>query len=399
MEKIKFIDKKRINYLPRNIGIYVFKKNNTFLYIGKSINIRQRVIEHFKNKALKDAFYTKEATKVGYLKTNSEIKALLKEAELIKRYKPKYNTIWKDNKNFSFVEITKEKFPRIFITHQPKGNAIGPFVGSKGLKITLRLLRKIFPYRTCNQLPKKACLYQELKLCPAPCVNQKDYKENIVNIQEILKGKSKTLISQLKKEMRDFSRKEKYEEATEKRNQIFALENIFLNAQVIAKDEWQKIRIQLKNLLGKEINRIEGYDVSNIQGKQAVGSMVVFEKGKPKKEDYRKFKIKTCSTPNDTAMLAEIIQRRFKHKEWNSPQAILIDGGKGQLSTVRREAPTNIKIMSLAKKNNELFLTNKPILLKDLPKELSNLMLNIRDESHRFAISYHKKIRSKEALS
>ncbi|MCG2690331.1 excinuclease ABC subunit C, partial [Candidatus Parcubacteria bacterium] len=151
--------------------------------------------------------------------------------------------------------------------------------------------------------------------------------------------------------------------------------------------------------------RVEGYDVSNIQGKQATGAMVVFEKGLPNKAEYKKFKIKTLKEPNDVGMLKEILTRRLNHPEWKRPQVVLIDGGKAQLNVALKLKMKNkklkaVKIMSLAKKNNELFVENrkKPLLLKDLPQEISNLILQIRDEAHRFAITYHKKLRSKNFL-
>ncbi len=169
----------------------------------------------------------------------------------------------------------------------------------------------------------------------------------------------------------------------------------------------------MNSLLGikEKIKRIEGYDISNIQGQEATGSMVVFEKGVPNKNEYRKFKIKIDGKPNDTAMLKEIISRRLKHKEWPLPQIMLIDGGRGQLNAIlnilrekngKAQPFTDfIKVTSLAKRQNELFIEgkDKPILLKTLPQEISNLILQIRNEAHRFAITYHKKLRSKNFIA
>ncbi|OIO45169.1 MAG: hypothetical protein AUJ25_02830 [Parcubacteria group bacterium CG1_02_37_13] len=159
---------------------------------------------------------------------------------------------------------------------------------------------------------------------------------------------------------------------------------------------------------------MEGYDVSNIQGKQATGSMVVFKKGLPNKAEYKRFKIKTLKEPNDVGMLKEVLQCRLAHTEWPMPQVILIDGGKGQLNvalklkteneklktTIKNLKLKKIKFTTLAKRKNTLFVEGgkNPLLLKDLPPEVSNLILRIRDEAHRFAITYHRKLRNKNLL-
>ena len=190
-----------------------------------------------------------------------------------------------------------------------------------------------------------------------------------------------------------------------------ALESVLQNARIFetlpqSKINWKKTERVLQKLLGlkTKIERIEGYDVSNIQGQQATGSLVVFENGLPNKNEYRKFKIKIEGKPNDTAMLKEVLSRRLKHKEWSLPRIMLIDGGRGQLNTAiktyRGRSPVSLRILALAKRHNELFIEGKkaPVLLKNLPSETANLLLRVRDEAHRFAIAYHKKIRAREWL-
>ena len=256
------------------------------------------------------------------------------EAKLIKKYQPKYNKAWKDDKNYFYVGVTKEAFPRVFITHQTKndrGSAsfIGPFVDGKTLRRALEELRKTFPYRTCKTIPKKPCLWYNIKQCPAPCL---------------------------------------------------------FNGQ-----------------------RLEAYDISNIQGKEATGSMVTFINGKSDKNFYRRFKIKTINRANDVAMLKEVLTRRFNHPEWGTPDLILIDGGKAQLNAALRALPRSaqncalrgsarrIMVMALAKKNNELYIEGlrKPLLLKEMPRETFNLILQARDEAHRFAKAYHHILRKR----
>lgn len=386
----KYLEKEKLNSLPKTIGIYAFKKGKSFLYIGKSINVRERVKDHFKENLFKSSLFTNKAGKIGYLKTETAIEALLKEAELIKKFKPKYNVIWKDNKNYSFVEITKEEFPRVSITHQKKKNAkyIGPFVDSMALKQTLKTLRRIFPFRTCKTLKKKPCLFFQLNLCSAPCLRKGNY--NVKKLEQFLKGNKKKVVKELKKEMKTFSQNKEYEKAAKTRDKIFALENVLKNVHILKEREKT-----LEKLLNVKIKRIEGYDISNIQGKYSTGSMVVFTDREKDKSQYRKFRIRMEQRPNDTAMIREVLKRRMKHKEWPKPQLMLIDGGKAQLNAALKEVK-DIKVMALAKRKNKLFFENKTILLKNLPKETSNLILRIRDEAHRFALKYHKKLREKK---
>jgi len=196
-----------------------------------------------------------------------------------------------------------------------------------------------------------------------------------------------------------------FEKAKKIRNRIFALEKVLLNAKVFNQQisgksqDWPGQKNILQKLVGTKNNpsRIEAYDVSNIQGQEATGSLVVFIDGQPDKNSYRKFKVKLTPKPNDTAMIKEILSRRFLHREWGWPDLILIDGGKAQLNAALSivQKKSRFRIISLAKKHNELFIQGKktPILLKNLPNEIANLILHLRDEAHRFAIAYHKKLR------
>jgi len=437
MEKFIYQKPKDLSSLPQTPGVYgFFNKKGEILYIGKSSNIKERVKNHFKNPTFKDTLFLNEVFKIGFIKTDSEIESLLLEARLIKKYQPKFNVMWRDDKNYFFVGITKEEFPRIFITHQPltsKSSSleiqtlnsiyIGPFVDGKSLKKTLHILRKIFPFRTCKKIPKKPCLWYQLERCQGVCKAlktlsekeikdfKKDYQKEIKKIITILKEGRERILKMLKKEMENFSKKQQFEKAAKIRDQIFALEKIFTNARILSSSfSSQQSNIllleKLKKILKiKKLSRIEAYDISNIQGKQATGSMVTFVNGKPEKSFYRRFKIKTISSPNDVGMLREVLKRRFSHKEWPYPEVLLIDGGKAQLNValnLKKEntIPKNIKIISLAKKENKLFIEGQkePLFLKNLPREIFNLILQLRDEAHRFAKKYHQKIRAKQLL-
>ena len=405
-----------------------------------------------------------EAKNLQIIETESEVEALIKEAELIKKHLPKYNVLMRDDKNYFYIGFTKEVFPRILITHQldtrpksqipnPKSqtkskiqklkheiNYMGPFTDGGALKITLRLLRRIFPYCTCKELHKRPCLNAEIGRCSGFCClkrgqsqtargllqteasskNQEAiYKKNIKNVTEILSGKKRQLLSQLKREMRETSKKQEFEKAAVLRDQIQGLENIFAHRLILKSRSPAGDRdfTTLENLLQtilqiqKQISRIEGYDISNISGHEATGSMVVFVKKPngyfPDKSQYRKFKIKTVHQISDVDMIHEVVLRRLAHLEWRYPDLIIIDGGKQQLSTtlnaIRQFSILNFKfskpiITALAKKEEELYTENRrfPIKLKKQPKEILHLFQRIRDESHRFAKKYHHKLREQK---
>jgi len=461
MKKFKFIKRDGIFRLPKTPGVYAFKKDARLLYIGKATNIGERVKNHFHPVKYREAVILPKAKlfnrvkQIGYIKTNSEIEALILEANLIKKYQPKYNVVWRDDKNFFFVGITREDFPQVFWTHQPKSisnfkfqisNFIGPFVDGKALKQTLKVLRKVFPYRSCKNLPKtttppppsrlwrapRPCLWYQLSRCPAPCLMEanvakeinfekklkKECQNNAKNLMRILQGGKIQVLKNLKKEMREASKIQEFEKAAKIRNQITALEKVLAHAKIfdwlgeeylltrswpnyqVWKDVEEKLRKVLKTK--KEISRIEAYDVSNIHGKMATGSMATFINGKPDKNFYRRFKIRIAGKPNDVAMIKEILSRRFGHQEWELPNLILIDGGKPQLNVAvnsKSQIPNSkkIRVIAIAKKKNELYIESqkKPILLKSLPREIFNLILQLRDEAHRFATSYHKKLRER----
>jgi len=457
MERFKYISKERINKLPETVGVYAFsakggpaaggKDKKEILYIGKAVNIKERVKNHFQQPNYRDNLFLEKVKKIGHIKTESEIEALLLEAGLIKKLQPKFNVMWRDDKNYFWVAITKEKCPVVNITHQielkmqsskrktttqsPKHSFVGPFVDGTALKKTLRLLRKIFPYYSQKNHPEKLCLWCHLKLCPGPRLfearldspkgeaaspNLKQYRKDIKNLFAVLKGKKQSVLKNLKREMKIASKERSFEKAARLRDQIFSLEKVIAHARIIEpshilEDNWQKTQQILQRLLkiNRNISRIEGYDISNIQGQQATGSMVVFTNGVPDKNLYRKFRIKIEGKPDDIAMIKEVLKRRLSHFEWPYPDIILADGGKGQLNaaikvktqsakrktTAQNSKLKNIKILAIAKRHNALYIENKKklIRLKDISREVFNLILQIRDEAHRFAISYHHKLR------
>jgi len=281
----------------------------------------------------------------------------------------------------------------------------GPFTSKKQIEIALKIIRKIFPFHSNNQKTEKGCLDYQIGLCSGPydnAISREEYKKNIRGIKMILEGKMKKLIASLEKEMNKAAKKNEFEKAAELRNKIFALKHI-RDVALITKDFEEKLRTT--NYEPRTI-RIEAYDISNISGTNAVGSMIVFKNNEPDKSQYRKFKIRIENTPNDIAMLKETLERRFAHPEWKYPEVILIDGGIAQLNIAinvknQKLETKNIKVISIAKRNKDLYIEgkNKFISLKSLPQEIYNLVLQLDDEAHRFAIAYHKKLRSEHLLN
>lgn len=388
------------------------------LYIGKAVNLKNRVASYFSGRnENRPVFYVLDKIeKIEVRKTESILEALILESNLIKKCQPKYNIDLKDDKSFSYVVITKEEFPRIIIlrkTELRKNENItkytfGPYTSKKQLEIAIKIIRKIFPYHSNKQLTEKGCLDYQIGLCSGPyagAISRKDYLKNIRNIRMILEGKKKNLVKKLEKEMVEFAKKHKFERAAEIRNKIFALQHI-QDIALISRDmgdemENERDISQIPN--PKSQTRIEAYDISNISGQYAVGSMVVFINDEPEKSEYRKFKIRTVQGTNDVGMMQEVLMRRFNN-DWPKPDLILLDGGQGHLNMcekLMRELKLYIPVVAVAKGptrkiSNFQFSISKQF---PIPNELKIFVNNrillgrIIEEAHRFAISYHRKVR------
>ena len=415
--------------IPSTPGVYFFRgERGKVLYVGKAVNLRQRLSSYFvKSAGLTPAKkeMLERARTITWQEADSDIDALLQEASYIKKHRPPYNVMLRDDKYYSFVEITKEQFPRIFVVHRPtlfvkeqkksstKSECIGPFTNGYDLKKILRSLRKIFPYCTCKNNHARRCQSAQLGLCAGICClkdytpSKKEiatYQKNIRYIRNVLSGRQKQLMKTLERQMQTASDQKQFEDAAHARDQLRRLLRIFAHNRVIKKEysvENQKGLYELRILLTLEETpeRIEGYDISNIQGTFAVGSMVVFTGGMPDKSEYRKFRIKTVEGANDPAMMREVLSRRLAHTEWARPDIILIDGGPTQLNAARKayeESPLAehpIIILSIAKREEELYIPGQkmPVPLQQMPTSLLYLLQQIRNESHRFAIAYYRK--------
>lgn len=516
----------KLKTLPENSGVYLMKDSDgKIIYVGKAKILKNRVRQYFQNKnhSPKVLAMIKKISDFETIITENEIEALILECNLIKKFRPKYNICLKDDKNYPYLKITNEKFPRILITRKriaDGGKYFGPFTNSAAVKETLNLLRKIFPLRSCKNFQKRPCLEFHIKRCFAPCtdkISQENYLLIVKSAEKFLSGKTAEIEKNLLHEMnlaaenlnfesaaklRDvllavkrFSEKQKiisdvgnvdaiglakinsevcaqiffvregkvtgrenfllsnaFEESDAKIIEGF-LKNYYNRAEISAEEillpceieekilsEWLGVKIfepkrgikkdlvkmacenaekflqerfllENKNLIALEDlkkflklptlpRKMECFDISHIQGAETVAAMVSFKNGVPDKKNYRRYKIKSAEgKPDDFLSMREVILRRYRNSE-NLPDLIVIDGGLGQLNSaleVLRELQIKIPVVSLAKQFELVFTENlsEPVKLEG---QALFLMQRIRDEAHRFAITYHRSLRRKRNL-
>jgi len=520
----------QLKVVPTKPGCYLMKdKSGKVIYVGKAINLRNRVRSYFHNSAQnhpRTQQLVRKISDIDWIVVDSELEALILEMNLIKRYRPHYNIRLKDDKQYPYIKVHwSDPFPKVTVTRrmvQDGSRYFGPYTSVWAVHQTLDLIRRIFPYLTCDRTitggDERACLYYDIKLCIAPCigaVDQDEYRAMTEDLCQFLLGRTEPIVSRMKAQMNKAAQELQFEKAATVRDQLRAIENIVERQKVISSEYVdsdviamarsdgeacvQVFFIRGGKLIGREYFLLEGtaespdpnviaefikqfYDqspmvppqvllpheleeaqiiqqwlrkksnagqvellipeegqlkdlvnmaaenaaetltASNTQGTAAVGSMVVYEQGVPKKQHYRRFNIRNVSGPDDFASMEEVLRRRFKR--WSViqeaedapgnkpdpsfallPELILVDGGKGQLGraikVVEQYGLTDqIHIAGLAKQNEELFVRgkSKPIIL---PRQSQGLYLvqRIRDEAHRFAITSHRNRRTKLGLA
>jgi len=441
--------RKKIADFPTAPGVYQFVgADGAVLYVGKALNLRDRVRSYFANDTGRGPAIEEMvalATDLRVISTDSEIEAIILESNLIRKLKPKYNVIGKDDRSSWFIVMTSEDVPRVHLVRaqevpvlrSAKGlygrgaKYFGPYHGVGNMPSVIRALRRIWPHRDCSlvkferyQKLNRPCLFGQIGLCPAPCVNPSTVDEcrrNGRQLASFLSGRKQGLIDELRTEMELFAKREEYEQASVARDRLFALEHMkqLVNRGLL--EGFAERRERLKDGLV-----VEAYDISNIQGEYAVGVLVraIIPRdhrgillAKPNmitltKERYRKFRIKWVVGANDPEMLAEVLTRRFRRAlrepiGWSLPDLILVDGGTTQLAAVRQVAKTagvTTPIVAVAKGP-----TRKKVDLHIRPADESRLPLNrdalsvtalmLREEAHRFAISYYRKVHRRAAIS
>ncbi|MDE2025209.1 MAG: GIY-YIG nuclease family protein [Patescibacteria group bacterium] len=413
--------------MPQDPGVYQFlDERGNVLYVGKAKQLKNRVSSYFANPQVltgKTRVLVTQVKKIRIIKVESELEALLLEATLIKKFQPKYNIRLTDGKAYPLIRITQHTaFPAVLTARRPEDpNSMyfGPYPSSTSLRMVLRYLRRIFPYISDENHPKKICFYHHLGLCPCTPANAtkehiRTYKQTIKYIVDFLDGgKTAKVVKDLEKERDKASSAQAYEKAGTIQKQITAImiitkpthkpfeyeTNPNLRSDV-RQLELKSLQDTLKEhaVVTEFLHRIECYDNSNIQGTNPTSSMVVLTDGEIDKSQYRKFKIKTVRGPNDFASMQEVLFRRLNHPEWPLPQLFIVDGGKGQISSameVLTKRNIQIPLIGLAKREETIITSDFEEITLPKSSPALQLVMRIRDEAHRFAITFHRKLRQK----
>lgn len=417
---MKVYRKDKISDIERSPGVYQFvDKNGDVLYIGKAKDLKNRIKSYFALEIGRGPaidLMVRQAVKIKIYETESEIEAVILEAELIKKIRPKYNVALKDDKSFLMIKITKEDFPCVttvrFKDYQLAGDKVntyfGPYPAGELLKRSLKYLRKVFPYRDCSKTKyatcaKKgqACLYGDIRVCSGPCaewVDKRAYNKNITFLKNILRGRKKQIYDQLVKEMTTLSKNKEFERAAIVRNKVYGMNHLNEVALGLRDDRFESSNIMFK--------RIECFDISNISGQYNVGSMSVIQDGKPDTSEYRKFRIRGVDAANDVAAMREVLQRRLAN-DWPEADLFVVDGGLVHLNLAReilKRAKIEKPVVSIAKgpkrDKNEFHYSDQAIAkyCQKSPELVKSIIL-ARDEAHRFAIQYYRKLHSEDMIN
>jgi excinuclease ABC subunit C len=434
----------KLKTLPKEPGVYFHKnKSGKIIYVGKAAVLRNRVRQYFQASRSRDPkteALVEEIYDTDWMVVESELEALFLEAEMIRRYMPQYNILLRDDKSMSYIRIDIDSdYPTVTTTRRPMDDGakyFGPYFSTYGVRQALKLLRRIFPFATVKPHGQtRASLYYHIGLDPGleeGKTSLEDYRKNLRKLISVIEGKRTSIIKEIERDMNRAAKAQEFEAAARFRNQFIALQN--LNKQVIFSDK-EFLDISKDHALGELVDllslagfprRIEGYDISHMQGTNVVASMVVFTNGVSDKGEYRKFKTR-IEHNNDFYNMNETIGRRLSEKNvkaWGKPNLILIDGGKGQLDAAiqARDAAGHQKLpfVGLAKREEQIVIqkdTSNVVLnieamhrlggfatesddfiLVNIPHNTNvvKLLQRIRDESHRFAVSYHSVLKVKK---
>jgi len=422
----------KVKGFPTTPGVYLMKDaEGKVIYVGKAKNLRNRAGSYFNAQAAFDrrtCELVKYIADIDFISCDSEVDALLKEARLVKDVRPRFNTELKDDKTFPYLQIRiREEFPRVEFTRKPRRRGVklyGPFTSARSLRAAIQVLQRVFKFRTCSLDIRSSderwrwfrpCLLHSIHQCTAPCnfrVSREEYRRQIRNLRMVLEGKKKRLLREMNAEMQAASAALQFEKAAKIRDDMVALQRLELRGEVdkdiqpeVFHTDPRKGLLGLKKALGlPEVPRsIEGIDIAHLGGSDTVASLVSFLDGLPFKQGYRRFKIRTVEGVDDFASMREVVSRRYSwrnREEWGTPDLVLIDGGKGQLSAaVEAFSSLNIEppnLIALAKQEEEIYRPDaaEPIKLSRSSSAL-RLLQFVRDEAHRFAQHYHHLLRKK----
>lgn len=407
----------KLSQLPDVPGIYLFySRSGELIYVGKATSLKSRVGSYFRGKRtprpIEEMIH--EVVNLDWITTDSVLEAVILESIYIKKHQPKYNVIGKDNKSWNYIVVTSDEYPRVTtmrerdldvirlndpVRFKKMGTLFGPYPGLN-TKEAMKILRRLFHFSTCEPGSARPCLYYEMGQCLGVCIGAitpADYRRQVTTpLMWFLAGKKKQVIRSFEKRMITASKAERFEEAAMVRNQLKGLQRIH-DVTLINKEFFEAERVEVHELIVGRPMRIEGYDISNLGASDKVGSMVVFSNEGPVKSEYRKFTIKGVVGQSDIDCLAEVLTRRFSHLEWQLPDVVLIDGGRPQVNRVKKVFESfglTIPFVGIAKgkerKRNDFIIGTKQASFVAWLATHQPLLIRVRDEAHRFAITFNR---------
>ena len=422
--------KEKLQALPDKPGVYFMRnRQGKIIYVGKAASLRKRVQSYFRKATLRSGDIklkglVRSIHDLDILVTRTEAEATLTEGQMIKDYRPRYNILLKDDKRFLLLRIdVNNPFPRIKACRIRKDDDalyFGPYASSQAAWAALEFVEKRFGLRQCRpSIPgpddHKHCLNDIIRYCSAPCIGNIDreaYHAKVLEAASFLRGEKPAILEELRQAMEKESELMHFEKAAALRDTYFLLKRAIKERVRIRKTPDMKAedglagikRLQEALHLSELPHLIEGYDISNISGTHAVASQVCSKDGLPHKKNYRMYRIKTVPGIDDPGMMAEVIRRRFSRglKEHQTlPDLVIVDGGITQLRAAKAELGklglSDLPIAGLAKRFEEIYQekdNNVSTLRLPTDSQALKILQQLRDEAHRFALTYHRKLRT-----
>lgn len=406
-----------INNAPMSPGIYkMYDADGNLLYVGKAKNILHRLRQYIDISKLEPhkQIMRTLVKRVEWEITRTESDALILEQNLIKTLKPKYNIMLTDGKMYPMLALTKHEFPRLLKFRgkiSQRKDVYGPYPSVYALNDTIKTIQRVCQLRTCTDTFMKnrsrPCLLYQIGRCSAPCcLSQTEYDKNVQLARRILTGDSEPIIADLTKQMKDLSNKMDYENAAIIRDKIIALttttnRGIRQNQTYIPNMQWNKNVTELEQWLKLKLDCVGVFDNSHLFGKNPVGAMIAFGHDGFIKSSYRHFKLRDMKRAgNDIAMMEEFVSRAIK--DGPKLDLIIVDGGIAQWNIANKVANDKIPILGVTKgevrNGDEHFIMPNGLENRTLPKDspLFLMLRTVRDEAHRFVITYHRSVRAKQ---
>ena len=424
--------RERLKTLPNRPGCYLMRdRRGEIIYVGKAKNLKRRVSGYFRAGAKHPPKVRSMVSSVWdfeFTVVKNETESLLTEAALIKKHKPRFNILMRDDKRYLALRADAgaqwPRFECVRIMREDGARYFGPFPSSPVVRIAKDYAEKRYGIRSCKAIcpceaDRKHCLAETIRTCSAPCrggITEEEYRERFEEACEFLAGHRPSVLSEVEAEMREAAEKGRYETAARLRDTLFALKEMTKVHFVRTPPEMRRRNVEqgLKELaeavgLKAPPRWIECCDISNLFGTHSVASLVVARDGMPDKRYYRHFRIKTIKGADDPRSMAEVVRRRFTHDTapgakslgLQKPDLFICDGGITQLRATRAALAElgidDVPTVGLAERQEEIvFDDGRENLLLARDSEALFVCTRLRDEAHRFAITYHRHLRDKD---